>query len=320
MKRLLHNVLAIGVLLALASGAYWLLSLPQARAVFASALVGRWVTPSPDCTIAPGRMFTIDYFGTTYYGDTSSLTDIYLLCYGSWEPAELAFLKHSAEILDRDNLVFVDVGANSGLHSLYMSKHVDIVHAFDPYVPVLERFEKSVAASGITNIVMHPVGLGERDAELPFQEPGRDNLGAGSFVLETGENQRSPALKLKIMKGDTYFEKMGISGVGLMKVDIEGYEKLAFRGLKDVLNRDRPVIIFEFTGLPDVPELFQDQDEMRSVFPNSYEFFEVVLSGDPLGYKLRAPDLRYQSSIPPHQKSIAAIPAEISQGFSYVGR
>ena len=39
---------------------------------------------------------------------------------------------------------FVDVGANTGLHSMFMSKVVAHVHGFDPYEPVVERFRRAV--------------------------------------------------------------------------------------------------------------------------------------------------------------------------------
>ena len=55
--------------------------------------------------------------------------------------------------------VFVDVGANTGLHSLYMSKHASTVHAFEPYEPVLARLRAAIARNEIGNIYCPPTSI-----------------------------------------------------------------------------------------------------------------------------------------------------------------
>lgn len=79
--------------------------------------------------------------------------------------------------------VFLDIGANKGLYSLFMSRYQKEIHAFEPYEPVLKKFRASVANNGIRNIVIHPVGLGDRRERLTFEKPGGNNMGLGTFAF-----------------------------------------------------------------------------------------------------------------------------------------
>jgi FkbM family methyltransferase len=212
--------------------------------------------------------FRVDFFGMIYEGRSGNILDDRILYYGAQEKYVLFFLKDVAEVLGPDEVVFLDVGANVGQHSLFMSKYAKQVHAFEPYPPVLERFRKLVAINHINNIFIHPVGLGNRDAQIPFFEPPDKNLGAGSFIDR--ERTKNKNKSLPIVVGDKWLNKIVTSRVDIIKLDIEGYEKLALLGLRQTLEKNRPIIVMELNlGLDDS---FQSMDDFYKTFPPHYEF------------------------------------------------
>ena len=140
--------------------------------------------------------------------------------------------------------VFLDVGANKGLHSLFLSRYVTVIHAFEPYEPVLDKFRRLIETNKITNIVIHPVGLGDKNEMLSFYEPPESNEGTGSFVKEFKIDNK-PYESLQIVIGDHRLKQAGVSSVELIKIDVEGYEKSVLRGLTETLAVNRPSLFLK---------------------------------------------------------------------------
>lgn len=244
-------------------------------------MVGAWLY-QPLCEVPPGREFTVEYYGLLYTGNTSNLLDQRVLCTGAWEKHVLHFLGQTAEALEQadpskaDSLVFVDVGANTGLHSLYMSNYVAAVHAFDPYPPVVEQMRRNVERNQLQTVTIHPVGLGESAARLPFAEPPDSNQGIGSFVEEASLGAQKTGLELEVVVGDAYFASHGIDRVDVMKVDVEGFEKPVLLGLRETLRRHRPILIFELTAEAGVDGLFESRADLESALPENYQLFNFA--------------------------------------------
>jgi FkbM family methyltransferase len=209
---------------------------------------------------------------------------------------------------------FIDIGANTGQHSMFMSRYATEVHAFEPWEPVLKRFHRMVENNNINNIVIHPVGLGDQNSTKPFFKPDASNLGTGSFV-EGFRSQNSAEGQLEIQIGDDALANAGVKAVELIKMDIEGYEKLALKGLHKTLRRDRPIVEFELSIDPKSAVSIKSKAELAALFPNTYEF--LVFTHDPSSrltgsYVLEPIDNRIQFSAV-MQYDIVAYPLEKKQ-------
>jgi FkbM family methyltransferase len=166
--------------------------------------------------------FIADIDGIRYEGNTGNYIDASILYLGAFEKDILYFLRDTMTAAYSGRGVFVDIGANTGQHSLFMSRYATEVHAFEPWEPVLRRFRSMVASNHIKNIIIHPVGLGDQNSKQPFFKPASNNLGTGSFVQEFLP-QNSAEGHLEIQIGDEALAKAGVSSVALIKMDIEGY-------------------------------------------------------------------------------------------------
>lgn len=213
--------------------------------------------------------FVTDFYGMRYHGNTRNELDLMVLYVGAWEKYLLHFLRDSVTSLAGENGVFVDVGANVGQHSLYMSKHAKHVHSFEPYERVLTVFRGMVADNAIENITIHPVGLGDKAQSLPFYEPPENNLGTGSFLRDFSEENHDAGSKLELVRGDDALAQL--ERLDVMKLDIEGYEKPAIVGLERTLAKHRPVVVMEVTIDPSNDQLFKSQEEILAAFPDGYE-------------------------------------------------
>jgi FkbM family methyltransferase len=232
------------------------------------------------CFLDRGNVeFKTDYYGLQYEGNTRDFIDHFVLYFGAYEKPILHFMRDVMESIYANQEGFLDVGANKGLHSLFMSRYVTMIHAFDPYEPVLEKFRRTIETNKIRNIVIHPVGLGDEAAMLPFYEPRETNEGTGSFVEEFRPDNK-PYKTLQIVVGDHRLKQAGVSSVALIKIDVEGYEKLALKGLTETLAVNRPIVVFEITINPKSSFAFKSKEELQTAFPKDYVFLVFPLPYD----------------------------------------
>ena len=228
------------------------------------------VTPSV-CLKGGTFDFDADLYGSRYRGNTANYVDRHIFFYGAFEKPILFFLRDVMSSAYSNRGVFLDIGANTGQHSLFMSKHATEIHAFEPWEPVLKRFKRMVEINKLTNIVIHPFGFGYVNSKKPFFKPPDNNLGMGSFVSNFSEHNSYEG-ELEIQIGDDALKRAGLASVAVIKMDIEGYEKPALKGLRQTLLTSRPIVEFELSIDPKSPVSIKSKDELTSLFPDKYEF------------------------------------------------
>ncbi len=216
--------------------------------------------------------FTVENYGYKYRGTSGNLIDDAVLVFGAWEKHILFFLEDYTAATGRD-VVFVDVGANTGQYALFMAPRVKAVHAVEPFPPVLKVLHANLALNNFSNVTVHEVGLGDADGSIPFFEPADGNLGGGSFRADghDGKGQKRSA-DLRVVTGDALLATAG--PIGSMKIDIEGFEEAALKGLRQTLETHRPLVVVEVSTPPagTIPSL----DHLKGLFPANYEFFVLL--------------------------------------------
>jgi FkbM family methyltransferase len=224
--------------------------------------------------------FTADYFGFRWEGNTGNMLDSYILRYGAPERQILYFFRDVMQrISPGPQGIFVDVGANVGTYSLFMSRYTKEVHAFEPYEPAVAKFRRMVEINRVQNIKIHPVGLGDKHAKLPFFKPPDKNQGIGSF-MDGLFKENTKYHELEILVGDEALQAAGVPEVEAIKIDVEGYEKPVLAGLRQTLIKSRPVVHFELTTKATSSVSFRSMEEIVNAFPPNYKFFVICASGE----------------------------------------
>jgi FkbM family methyltransferase len=200
--------------------------------------------------------------GIEFELDPTKFIDRFIFIEGVYERRFLELLE--AMLVRRG--VALDIGANIGNHSLYLSTLFGNVHAFEPNPAALVSLNRNVRLNPSARIAIHPVGLGETDRVLPFWSDRGSNLGASRFL----EHPEPGCVFLRIANGDNYLEQLGICNVDFVKVDVEGHELSVLRGLARTIARDKPIVAFEHHGQHCAPEEFE---EIRSIL-QGYRFAE----------------------------------------------
>jgi len=239
--------------------------------------------------IAPDMLkdhdFSVPFYGMTYHGNVVNYIDRMVYFCGAHEKYMLYLFRDLIQKQPERFQVFLDVGANVGNHALYMSQLVGEVHAFEPYDKVRASLEKNIQTNDITNIHVHPVGLGNEEKKFPFYAPPDENLGAGSF-FEDHQDYNQYMGELQVVVGDEWLRGLQIRRVDMVKMDIEGFERFALEGLKETLERNRPVVVMELS--PKTRETLPGKmEELASLFPGNYGFYYFAKGNyDSGAYKL----------------------------------
>ena len=214
--------------------------------------------------------FSVDFFGIEYLGNLNNNIDYNIYFYGAFEKPLLNFLSDTMQafVAEEKTGVFVDIGANVGQHSLYMSRCSAQVHAFEPYAPVRNRLMQQISHNKIENIQVHPLGLSNENTSLPFFAPTGNNAGIGSFDASSMDKGNKQIGELELIRGDDFFTAANPERIDLVKIDVEGFEKPALEGLQKTLHKYRPLIVCEITYGKALS--IQSREEILQLLPENY--------------------------------------------------
>jgi FkbM family methyltransferase len=146
-----------------------------------------------------------------------------------------------ADALLRDGGEFLDVGANHGLLSFGLAQKFPRVrfHLFEPNPKLLESIEKSRELYPQMCAEINPVAVCDRDGTIYFAVQN-EQTGASHITSSGG-------IPIRAVRLDTYLKDKSVESVDLLKIDIEGYELTALRGVECALKTRRiKAIYFEY--------------------------------------------------------------------------
>lgn len=173
----------------------------------------------------------------------------------------------------------LDVGANVGYYTMVAAELVGprgCVHAFEASPAVLPWLQTNASLNQALNIRVHGVAVTDQCGEIEFHTAAPDRTGYSS-IRALGSGGASTT-RVRTIAVDTLLGEL--PAVRLVKLDIEGAELLALRGMRGVLERDRPFLIFEMDD-EFLRELGASARELCAFLTEGgYELHRIVERGD----------------------------------------
>lgn len=159
------------------------------------------------------------------------------------------------------NGVFMDIGSNIGLISLYVKSKLPNtkIYAFEPGNSQFDLFTKTISTNIISNIQLYNLALGDKDDKVNFYV--HDNSeSALDGLIDTKRRGKTKSIEVKMMKLDTWWNENNRERVSVMKIDTEGSELLVLRGAKEMIRECNPTIFLEIeeSNLKVYPYNFDD--------------------------------------------------------------
>lgn len=138
--------------------------------------------------------------------------------------------------------VFVDIGANGGMHTIPSARKMEgRVIAIEPEPKNFEILKKNIKLNGLKNVIALNKGCFSKRGKLTFYlDDG--GIGGHSFVNKDVGHKH---IKISVDTLDNILKKLKIKSVNLIKIDVEGAETDVLKGAMKTLKSSHPKIVFE---------------------------------------------------------------------------
>ena len=173
-------------------------------------------------------------------------------------------VEHPEKFKDKD---IIDVGGYIGDSAIVFSELTcKNIHTFEPCEEEYNKILKTIKLNGKSNIIPNNFALG---AEKKTEVIKCDDLGAAIESVSNYTLPDIPVADIKVSTLDKYVKDNNLQ-VGLIKVDIEGYEQEFLKGALETIRTQKPTLIL-------------------SIYHNASDFFDIkpLIENLDLGYKFK---------------------------------
>lgn len=209
----------------------------------------------------------VDFRGAKLLYPGGDYTTLPTLVAGSYEETELNHLLQTLDALDRQ-IIALDIGANVGIWTVLLARHPNVarVISFEPSPQNLTYLKHNIQS----NKVEHKVQIIEAAASNEEGTSFFDDEGSGATMrlAEQGRLSVSTVIVDKVVQSDE---------VGLIKIDVEGFEPTVLAGCWRTIEQNRPILYIEFS-------LSQSKSAGNSWYPAGPKLLDlygtIVVIGD----------------------------------------
>lgn len=149
-----------------------------------------------------------------------------------YDSKETDFIKRIVQ----KNWTCFDIGANVGYYSLLFASLAKdgIVHSFEPLPLHYHLLNVNIFLNNFTNIIVNHCALGKQAGVSDFAVSKRGDV--SSFVY-TKVSPLEKIIQVSVRTLDDYVEEKGVERIDLLKLDVEGAEKLVLEGAGGTLSK-----------------------------------------------------------------------------------
>ena len=201
---------------------------------------------------ARGHLVLCDFGDVRFFADPGDrVVGTWLIWHGGWQRREIVMAVEVLAAAGRlpPDAVFVDVGAHVGTHTIYALRTGRFARAvaFEPEPRNLRLLAMNLAENDLataTTVVPKAAGAAAGTAVLHLHPR---NTGAHALGEPPSVDGRD-RIDVAVVRAEDELAALGIAPerVGLVWIDVEGYEKPTLDGLAGLIARSVP-IVFEFT-------------------------------------------------------------------------
>jgi len=199
---------------------------------------------NPDLTLFNDRNIVIKELDgkLRLFVDTSDVVIGWGIIRGKYERAELDFVRRTVG----PGQTVLDIGANLGLFTVTMAAltgPTGRVYAFEPLDDLATLLTRSVAENNFADrVVLERAAVSDKPGSGQLISASKTTNAGGAYLNDGQVPLGHEANEVKLITLDTYPVRRPVH---FIKIDVEGAELLAFRGAKELLKEDRPLVLSE---------------------------------------------------------------------------
>lgn len=181
--------------------------------------------------------------------DVNEGIDLSILLFGGFEQDSIRIYKKISKFGD---IIFFDIGANIGSHSLLMASMLSNksrIHSFEPTDFAFKKFLKNLSLNKEISqkILPNQTFLSNADEEIPSKIYSSWRLLDEKNAKHSYHfGSRKSTIGANTLTIDNYCKKYQIEKVHLLKLDVDGFEFKVLKGAKGLFKVDKPIVLFEY--------------------------------------------------------------------------
>jgi FkbM family methyltransferase len=190
---------------------------------------------------------------------------------GQWEP-------HIRNVLNnvcKSGMNFIDIGANVGAHTLYMSKLVGNNgkgFAFEPLSSHASILCFNLMNNQCFNTTVYQYGCSNIETNMHIEEKftnTKKSTNFGAIVLQLDKKENDTTIQTIVL------DSISLPRIDVVKIDAEGMEEQVILGMKQCIEKCRPVFIVEIHSENEKKmfELFTSMNYNIRQIEYSWDFF-----------------------------------------------
>jgi FkbM family methyltransferase len=160
--------------------------------------------------------------------------------------------RHEAEMFRRcvrPEMIVLDVGANIGFYTLQAAIRVGPsgqVHAFEPVSKTYQLLRENVELNAFKNVWTNRVAVQQEEGWVTVFCADDTQTGTSSLRCIM-RNFAAATEEVDAVSIDAYVQREGLRRVDLVKLDIEGSELSALRGMRSLLAKGEVTVLVEMS-------------------------------------------------------------------------
>lgn len=176
--------------------------------------------------------------------------------------------------------VVVDAGANFGIYTVVAARLTGTtgrVLSFEPNPQVMPILRRNVALNDLGNVRLHQCAMSDTDGQARLYHYA--DSGPVSYAIAPGETGQKGSDEVATLTLDSALHREALDRVDFIKLDIEGAELAALRGAAALLEKSRPIILFELNAEAALRFNLEPEAAWRHLEGLGYAFFALDTQG-----------------------------------------
>ncbi len=203
---------------------------------------------------APYRLVRARH-GTMLVNENDRFLGQAYLHYGECCELELRLLEQLSDLPG----MTIEVGANMGIFTvplaLRLAQRGQAMMAFEPQPVIFQQLCANLALNGLTNVQAMPYACGAEESYVTFEVPEYGQMGNFGGVemklrgdlptaqaMSASRNTLGRLCRVPCFRLDSF---LPTEPVGMMKIDVEGFELAVLEGASQTIARERPLLLVE---------------------------------------------------------------------------
>jgi FkbM family methyltransferase len=201
---------------------------------------------------------------------------------GVYEPGLVRYFKR----ILKPGMVCIDIGANVGFFTLLMAQRVlpsGTVTAFEAAPSTCDLLLRNVHLNRFSNVTVESLAVSDHCGTIDFHvgPPGFDVYSSsGTITHSSASSQHFHTISIPSITLDDYLQKRDNPRVDIIKLDVEGCEFLAIKGMERTLESNpNLLLIIEFAEQTTRGFGYHPNEMANWLFEKGWKLFVIKYSG-----------------------------------------